>query len=463
MSYLPTEYIPYLKYAAPPLVGAFIGYLTNRVAIRMLFRPLKEWRILGLRIPMTPGVIPSKRYELADNMGEVVGDHLLTSTEIGKGLREDKFQKHLLGVISERVGSLLSKDLPSVRELVPEKFSSYCDLGTRAIKYQVKELVRRHVRSEGFEQKVRNAIVGKVDRYLEKEVGQAFGGREREAIYGFVESSINRMFSSAAMEVWLNEFVQEQVYGVIRQQKSIVDLLPDSLLEFFRETVHDQTPLLMKRLGTMLSDNDVRDGIISGVWGGIENFIESLGPMGAMAQGFLNREIVDAKVREYLDEKKEDIEKWLSSEEFQEKIAVILTERFDAFCRKPIVDILDTENDEKVEKFCSQLSSQIYRALQNEKISAALTSMVKNNIEAHLNDGAISVGKILKDFLGEETLQEWRDWAASEGLALLQSEDTLQTVDCTIDSMIDTVLAKRIGRLNRFLPHDVCEEIYASI
>ncbi len=35
------EIYPYLVYAAPPLVGAFIGYLTNRVAIRMLFRPLR--------------------------------------------------------------------------------------------------------------------------------------------------------------------------------------------------------------------------------------------------------------------------------------------------------------------------------------------------------------------------------------------------------------------------------------
>ena len=49
---------------APPLVGAFIGYMTNYVAIRMLFRPLKPWRFLGLRVPMTPGVIPSRRHDL---------------------------------------------------------------------------------------------------------------------------------------------------------------------------------------------------------------------------------------------------------------------------------------------------------------------------------------------------------------------------------------------------------------
>ncbi len=34
MSYLPPELVPYVKYLAPPVVGAFIGYLTNRIAIK---------------------------------------------------------------------------------------------------------------------------------------------------------------------------------------------------------------------------------------------------------------------------------------------------------------------------------------------------------------------------------------------------------------------------------------------
>ena len=93
MSYLPPELFPYIKYAAPPVVGAIIGYVTNKVAIKMLFRPLRAWRLGGIRIPMTPGVVPSKRLELAQNMGEVVGDHLLTSKEIFIVLKNVKFTR----------------------------------------------------------------------------------------------------------------------------------------------------------------------------------------------------------------------------------------------------------------------------------------------------------------------------------------------------------------------------------
>ena len=83
---------PYLIYLAPPLVGAFIGYVTNRVAIRMLFRPLRAYHIGGLKIPMTPGVIPSKRHQLAANIGEMVGEHLLTGDEISRSLQKENFQ-----------------------------------------------------------------------------------------------------------------------------------------------------------------------------------------------------------------------------------------------------------------------------------------------------------------------------------------------------------------------------------
>ena len=75
-----------LIYAGPPLLGAFIGYVTNYIAIRMLFRPLRPWRIFGVRLPLTPGIIPAKRGELAERMGDMVGSHLLTSEDVGRAL-----------------------------------------------------------------------------------------------------------------------------------------------------------------------------------------------------------------------------------------------------------------------------------------------------------------------------------------------------------------------------------------
>ncbi|MDH3359237.1 MAG: DUF445 family protein, partial [Desulfobulbaceae bacterium] len=93
---------PIATYLAPPLLGAFIGYMTNYVAIRMLFKPLKPWYIFGFRVPMTPGVIPLKRKQLAENIGEMVGGHLLTSSDVSQALAEESFKQELRGLINNR-------------------------------------------------------------------------------------------------------------------------------------------------------------------------------------------------------------------------------------------------------------------------------------------------------------------------------------------------------------------------
>ena len=53
------------KYIATPLIGAVIGYVTNWIAVKMLFRPRKEVRVFGKRLPFTPGVIPRGQARLA--------------------------------------------------------------------------------------------------------------------------------------------------------------------------------------------------------------------------------------------------------------------------------------------------------------------------------------------------------------------------------------------------------------
>ncbi len=463
MSLVPAEFIPYIKYATPPLVGAFIGYLTNRVAIRMLFRPLRPWHVFGIRVPMTPGVIPSKRGQLADNMGEVVGDHLLTSTEIGNALQEEKFQQHLLNVIAERVGDILHRDLPSLPELIPDKFGMYFSFGMMTVKHQLKASVHEFMESEQFGAKIEEAVDTKLDSFLDREIGDVLSGNEREAAYKFVESSISRMLASPVMEQWINEFIQQHVYGALQQEKNLKEILPESLLELLERSIREQTPNLLKKLAVIIKDPEVRDGIVRGACGGVENFIVSLGPMAPMVQNFITMDVVDQKIREYLDEKEDDIAAWLSSEDLQEKVGVILSERFANFANTPLVNIVNAEDTDKVESFCSQVAKQITLLLQGKEITNGLTAMIKGNIETHLDEGNVKIRTMLTDFIGEEGVTTTRNWVRKESVGLLRSPDTVNTIDAMIDSMVTTIVNKRIGKLSRLLPADVRKEIYVSI
>lgn len=69
-------------------IGALIGGLTNLLAIVMLFRPHRAWKIGSWPLPMTPGLIPKRRAELARQLGAMVEEHLLSPESVSGFLRE---------------------------------------------------------------------------------------------------------------------------------------------------------------------------------------------------------------------------------------------------------------------------------------------------------------------------------------------------------------------------------------
>jgi len=69
-------------YVTPPVAGGIIGYYTNDIAIKMLFRPYRAIYIGGRRIPFTPGLIPRNQARLAQNIADAIMDSLLTPEEI---------------------------------------------------------------------------------------------------------------------------------------------------------------------------------------------------------------------------------------------------------------------------------------------------------------------------------------------------------------------------------------------
>ncbi|MEH1931223.1 DUF445 domain-containing protein [Nostoc sp.] len=69
-------------YVSPPVLGGIIGYFTNDIAIKMLFRPYRAIYIAGRRVPFTPGLIPRNQERLAKNISDTIMGSLLTPEEL---------------------------------------------------------------------------------------------------------------------------------------------------------------------------------------------------------------------------------------------------------------------------------------------------------------------------------------------------------------------------------------------
>ena len=71
-------------FVLPPVAGSIIGYFTNDIAIKMLFRPYKAIYIGKRKLPFTPGLIPSNQERLAQKVSDTIMGSLLTPTELQK-------------------------------------------------------------------------------------------------------------------------------------------------------------------------------------------------------------------------------------------------------------------------------------------------------------------------------------------------------------------------------------------
>ncbi|MFQ3790909.1 DUF445 family protein [Staphylococcus nepalensis] len=88
------------------IIGALIGGVTNMIAVRMLFHPFKTYYIFNKRVPFTPGLIPKRRGEIADKIGQVIEEHLLTETLIKSKLNAPKSREAIEELFLKQIHKL---------------------------------------------------------------------------------------------------------------------------------------------------------------------------------------------------------------------------------------------------------------------------------------------------------------------------------------------------------------------
>ena len=92
-----------------PLIGAGIGYITNWIAVKMLFRPLKPIKLGKFTLPFTPGIIPKNKPRLAESIGTTISKDLLTDEDLKNVLLSDTVKNEIKEKIVNYLNSISEK------------------------------------------------------------------------------------------------------------------------------------------------------------------------------------------------------------------------------------------------------------------------------------------------------------------------------------------------------------------
>jgi uncharacterized membrane protein YheB (UPF0754 family) len=174
-------------YLTFPFVSALIGWFTNYLAVKMLFHPRLEKRILFMRIQ---GVFPKRQRVLGERLGRVVAKELLDMEVIREKIDNDEVRGKLKTAIITEIEQYL------------EEFR------------QSNKLVAMFA-GEGMMQNIKDKIAVKLDDMIPKLTNQFAGKLEEIDVEGIVAERVNQ-FSHERLELLLKAVMDKELVFITR-------------------------------------------------------------------------------------------------------------------------------------------------------------------------------------------------------------------------------------------------------
>jgi uncharacterized membrane protein YheB (UPF0754 family) len=305
-------------YISPPILGGIIGYYTNDIAIKMLFRPYKAVYILGRKVPFTPGLIPSNQERLGKNIANAIMKSLLTPDELQNLARKLLQTERLKGGIFWLL------------RLVVDQVKG--DKNPRSTK--ILAGILRDLLGESLPRLLK--VLARQETFLETQINQIF------------DKVLLEFQLSDEQSIRLADWLLEVVLPPDRLRQVIIDFLTDRTIqtidESFREKTSgtywvvanlfglkntltrlrtfclDEKEATNKRLQELIKDLKIRDRI--------KELLQNLSlqnlPVGTVRQ--LRKTIRDS-VRQYLQNSGSDLLKELTESADWERISIVLLNR----------------------------------------------------------------------------------------------------------------------------------------
>lgn len=218
---------------AGPAIGALIGYITNDIAVRMLFRPHRAWYIKGFHIPFTPGIIPKERGRIAGEVGKAVSENLMSREVIGKNLLSDEMIGKLRSAIEKFIDRQRHND-ETLREFLGHYFSGdEIAAASGSLRRGFTGLVSEKLRDPEMGDRIAGIAADQIIVKLRDkgELLKAISGRLTEAAGGLLGRALNSIIGGKAGEI--TDSIIESLRSPLR------DLLSRNISEIMEKNAAD--------------------------------------------------------------------------------------------------------------------------------------------------------------------------------------------------------------------------------
>lgn len=158
----------FIKIMILAIVGGIIGYITNVIAIKLIFRPIEPIKIPILNKEII-GLIPKRKSEIAQNIGQVIQDELIDIDELIKNVVSENDKEEIVFYIKNKINDVVDKKI------------NQSPLGFMGIGKMVNDFISEHLDDE-----IKNAVDELTEVLIKK-------GKDRINIQEIVKDKINEL------------------------------------------------------------------------------------------------------------------------------------------------------------------------------------------------------------------------------------------------------------------------------
>jgi len=164
-----------------PILAALIGWITNYLAIKMLFHPHQPKKILGLTFQ---GVFPKRQAQIAEKLGDLVANELFSMKDVAQKIEDLSTQPDALEEVGKRIEQTIRGKLISAFPMLSMFLSDeMIEKVTSLFKGELEDFLR--VSAQGLAVKMEESVDIQA---LVREKVQAFSSNKiEELLLGFME------------------------------------------------------------------------------------------------------------------------------------------------------------------------------------------------------------------------------------------------------------------------------------
>lgn len=358
-----------MKYIIASIIGAVIGYLTNWLAIKMLFRPYNEVKIFGVKMPFTPGLIPKEQKRIAKSVGETIGTHLLSKDTLVDALRnqsvKDSVEKWSKNKIEE-----ICKSEATLEELLMKIDPDF----NEKIKTKLKHISKEKLQ-EILSKKIKEEINGT------KKIKDIAGENIKMSIKNYiVDEKANIAFSIANLlkEPSVAEKVKDMVAeGVSNNVNPLMAMFinPEAIYEkavtvidgnLMKESTQMDITIFLSSLVDRLDYVEIRSLLKGVATEDIDLFIEKISSGLDNEMDDIWTNVVSLKVTTILENKKDSIET------FGVSFVMSIFENFTNNEAVKVIELLNIEKivEEQINSFPVDFAEEIIVGIANKELQA---------------------------------------------------------------------------------------------